>query len=115
LIIIFREVNGMKLKSVVLGVVAIFVLVSAAMAVPAEKTLEFTGSPMGKVIFDGKTHNAAAESCSDCHKTGVFPKMKKGAVTIIMKDIYEGKYCGACHDGKVTFKAMGNCNRCHKK
>lgn len=86
-----------------------------AFAVPQGKTLEFTGSPMGTVIFDGSVHAKATSSCKDCHKADMFPEMKKGASPITMKDIQDGKLCGSCHNGTVTFNVTANCGRCHKK
>jgi c(7)-type cytochrome triheme protein len=32
-----------------------------------------------------------------------------------MADIYAGKMCGECHNGKRAFKPAGNCAKCHKK
>ncbi|MEJ2201372.1 MAG: cytochrome c3 family protein [Desulfuromonadaceae bacterium] len=85
-----------------------------ALAVPAGKVLTFAGSPMGKVIFDGKIHQTAGLKCMECHKDGMFPKMKQGTVRITMEEIYAGRLCGFCHDGKRAFAAKGDCARCHK-
>ena len=52
-------------------------------------------------------------SCKDCHNDGLFPKMKQGTVKITMEQIYAGKLCGTCHNGKKAFEAKGNCQRCH--
>jgi c(7)-type cytochrome triheme protein len=30
-----------------------------------------------------------------------------------MKSLYQGKYCGACHDGKAAFASNSQCARCH--
>jgi c(7)-type cytochrome triheme protein len=32
-----------------------------------------------------------------------------------MKDMEQGKSCGACHDGKGAFSVKGDCAKCHKK
>jgi c(7)-type cytochrome triheme protein len=88
---------------------------TVALAVPAEKTLEFSKSPMGVVIFDGTLHRDASQKCKDCHNKGTFPKMKQGTVEITMDDIYAGKFCGACHNGERAFDAQSNCSRCHLK
>lgn len=100
---------------VALSVCLAVFIVSAVSAVPPGKVIEFTRSPMGKVVFDGSVHAKAVESCKDCHKEGLFPEKRQGAVDIKMKDIFAGKYCGVCHNGEVTFNATQNCNRCHKK
>lgn len=50
--------------------------------------------------------------CSVCH-IGIF-EARAGANVIRMKDITEGRSCGACHDGKTAFRAgFGECQRCH--
>ncbi len=86
-----------------------------ALAVGTGKTLEFKGSPEGTVIFDGTAHKNAGLTCADCHNPEVFPKMKQGTVKITMIDLYAGKYCGRCHDGKKAFLIKDNCSRCHHK
>ena len=86
-----------------------------AFAIGKGKTLEFKGSQEGMVVFDGTTHKNAGLNCSDCHNPEVFPKMKQGSVKITMKDLYAGKYCGRCHDGKKAFMIKDNCTRCHHK
>lgn len=89
--------------------------ISYAHAVGPDKILEFGGSTMGSVIFDGTTHKNAGLTCADCHNPGLFPKMKQGTVKITMNDLYAGKYCGKCHDGKNGFMIRSNCDRCHFK
>jgi c(7)-type cytochrome triheme protein len=40
--------------------------------------------------------------------------LKKGTAQIKMADHMAGKdNCFACHNGTVSFKADGNCARCH--
>lgn len=85
------------------------------LAVGSGKTLDFNGSDMGLVIFDGTTHKNAGLICSDCHNPDMFPKMKKGTVKITMADLYAGKYCAKCHDGAKAFKVKENCILCHFK
>ncbi len=89
---------------------------TSADAVPPGKTVEFTPKDAGKVIFDGAVHAEKGLKCADCHKSGLF-KMKKGADVITMKDMQEGKFCGACHNGSKAFsvKDSANCAKCHKK
>jgi c(7)-type cytochrome triheme protein len=86
-----------------------------AHAVGPGKILEFSGNDAGVVIFDGTTHQNAGLTCADCHNPDVFPKMKKGTVKITMADLYAGKFCGKCHDGKNGFLIKENCDRCHFK
>lgn len=50
--------------------------------------------------------------CYACHPD-LFA-MKAGANAMSMDAIQEGKFCGACHNGKIAW-AVGfdTCNRCH--
>ena len=51
--------------------------------------------------------------CHVCHDSIVV--MKAGANPITMDAIDEGKYCGACHNGKTAFGMMFEaCPRCHR-
>jgi c(7)-type cytochrome triheme protein len=38
--------------------------------------------------------------------------MKKGAKKMKMDPMYEGKFCGVCHNEKVAFAAT-ECDKCH--
>lgn len=70
----------------------------------------------GPVIFSHETHVTQQKAkCTDCH-IKIF-KMKKGADKITQASFKEGKYCGACHDGKKAFSAVveADCAKCHKK
>ncbi len=50
--------------------------------------------------------------CYACHPA-VF-EMKAGANAITMDAIREGKFCGACHNGKIAWEVgFDTCNRCH--
>lgn len=103
------------MKTFVLPLALVLIGASIALAVPPSKTIEFSGSSMGKVVFDGELHNKHAESCKECHNKDTFPKMKQGTVEITMERIYAGELCGVCHNGQRAFSAKGNCNRCHKR
>jgi c(7)-type cytochrome triheme protein len=105
-----------KLIVVAVAVAVTLALSVSAFAVPAGKTVEFEAKGAGKVVFDGKVHADKGLKCADCHQSGLF-KMKKGADTITMAAINEGKFCGACHNGTKAFSAKdaANCAKCHKK
>lgn len=100
----------MVIVSVVAGLSA-----GSAGAVGTGKKLEYSGSPQGEVVFDGTAHKDAGLVCSDCHNPGMFPAMKQGTVKITMNDLYAGKLCGRCHDGKKAFMIKDNCTRCHRE
>jgi c(7)-type cytochrome triheme protein len=100
----------MKTIRVIIALVALYA--GHALAVPPGMTVEFTKSPLGKVVFDGKLHADKGQTCDKCH-TNLF-QMKKGTAQIKMADHTEGKSnCFACHNGTVSFKAQDNCARCH--
>jgi c(7)-type cytochrome triheme protein len=98
---------------IALIVATLFICTGIAMAVPAGKALEFKNSSMGTVKFDGEVHKKAGINCKECHNDSMFPKMKQGTVKITMEQIYAGKLCGTCHNGKKAFEAKANCQRCH--
>ena len=114
----------MRIFTAILTVLIAVVFVGSAMAVPPGKTLEFTGSPLGKVVFDGKLHMAKGNKCPDCH-TKIFGEMKPKPERLKMKmaDLNAGKFCGTCHNGEkvingvTVFKTSdpANCKKCHKK
>lgn len=100
-------------RMIVVIATILFVSAGLALAVGPGKSIEFKNSPMGTVKFDGEVHKKAATSCKECHTDGMFPKMKQGTVKITMEQIYAGKLCGTCHNGKKAFEAKANCQRCH--
>ncbi|MBI5888954.1 MAG: hypothetical protein HZB82_09675 [Deltaproteobacteria bacterium] len=63
---------------------------------------------MPDVIFPHSAHNAWLK-CSICHPK-IF-KMKAGANPISMVGIWQGDFCGRCHD-RVAFPVR-NCYKCH--
>lgn len=84
-----------------------------AWAVPKGKTLTWESSE-GQVVLSGTQHAEHGLKCNDCHKT-LF-KRKHGTAQMTMKELNEGKYCGACHNGKDSFDTTSeaNCKRCHR-
>ncbi len=70
---------------------------------------------MAPVKFPHAKHQAKAD-CKTCHEgePALF-QQKKSEVGMKMADMYAGKGCGSCHDGKKTFAAKGGCMKCHKK
>ncbi len=89
-----------------------------AFAIAPGRTVVWEGGGEGRVVFDGTLHKKKGFRCHDCH-TRVFANMKSGSPPsrMSMKEMSEGKLCGACHDGKAAFSAndKANCSRCHKK
>jgi len=80
-----------------------------------EEPIIFT-KPVKAVVFDHKKHvEDAGLSCEDCHDE-IF-EMAAGTAEenedFNMKALYEGKYCGACHDGETAFASNKKCTTCH--
>ncbi|MFO7567108.1 MAG: cytochrome c3 family protein [Enhygromyxa sp.] len=49
-------------------------------------------------------------SCAACHP-GLFPKWRAG---FTHRDMNEGRFCGACHDGTAGFDLReADCKSCH--
>lgn len=66
----------------------------------------------GTVTFSHDSHVGMGIECVACHDklftTGASHK------TVTMKQMQQGKSCGACHNGKTAFTVKGNCKNCHK-
>ncbi len=69
--------------------------------------MEQTAS-MPYVLFPHKAHTEWL-SCDNCHDKIFVPA--KNANPITMDKIFQGQYCGRCHD-RVSF-SLWVCNRCH--
>jgi len=72
--------------------------------------IDYAGGGMGKVRFNHDAHGAMFP-CGKCHPA-LF-SMKKGAARLTMNPMYEGKLCGACHDGRAAFSSQ-DCMKCHR-
>lgn len=72
--------------------------------------------PVKAVVFYHKTHTYELEmECDACHDDLFY--MEAGAAEeeddFTMEALYEGKYCGACHDGSTAFASDTRCTTCH--
>jgi c(7)-type cytochrome triheme protein len=72
--------------------------------------------PVKSVVFEHKVHTMGAElDCDSCHDD-LF-EMEAGAAQenedFTMATLYEGGYCGACHDGETAFASNTRCTACH--
>lgn len=78
---------------------------------------DFTfAKPVKAVIFGHKLHSELGMECASCHDD-LF-KMEVGASEshpekFTMQALYDGKYCGACHDGETAFASNTRCTVCH--
>lgn len=76
--------------------------------VPLETRIEVKVREMPNVLFSHQKH-AVWNGCELCHPQ-IFG-VKKASTVYEMQDIFDGKYCGACH-GKVAFTNL-DCQLCH--
>lgn len=71
--------------------------------------------PVKSVIFEHKNHLEQGLECDSCHDD-LF-EMEAGVAEanddFTMASLYEGKYCGACHDGDMAFASKTRCTVCH--
>jgi len=72
--------------------------------------------PVKSVVFDHKIHTMGAGlDCDSCHDD-LFT-MEAGAAQenedFTMATLYEGGYCGSCHDGSTAFASNTRCTSCH--
>jgi len=90
----------------------------AQVKAPPDFAIPKAESSRGQVTFSHEKHRARVEKCTTCHMRDF--KMKRGAsgpITLAAKQ--EGKFCGACHDGKTTMGGVmvfpiDECDRCHR-
>lgn len=80
-----------------------------AMAVQKDFSLAAKTEGMPDIIFSHKKHTVW-NGCELCHPD-IFLGVKKGATKYSMIELFQGKYCGVCHD-KVAFPQT-DCQRCH--
>ncbi len=73
-------------------------------------------NPVKSVVFNHKIHTMdAGLECDSCHDD-LF-QMEAGSAAenedFTMATLYEGGYCGACHDGSTAFASNTRCTSCH--
>jgi c(7)-type cytochrome triheme protein len=78
--------------------------------IPKDYTIQAKVGGLPEIIFSHKKH-AVWNGCELCHPD--LYAVKAGATKYAMEDVFEGKFCGACH-GSVAFPAT-DCQRCHVK
>lgn len=71
--------------------------------------------PVMGVLFSHQYHgNELGLECDSCHNQ-LF-QMKRAAeenADFTMESLYQGMYCGACHDGQTAFASNTRCATCH--
>lgn len=66
---------------------------------------------MPDIIFSHEKHTVW-NGCEVCHPD-IFLGIRRGATTYSMIDLFQGRYCGVCHD-TVAFPQT-DCRKCHTK
>jgi len=105
----------MKSKLIWLLTVVSFLVSGLAYGAAMQDIIYQGDTATDEAIFHGDKHLKRGLKCVDCHNKGMFPKKKKGATVVTMKDIQQGKFCGKCHNGKTAFGIDHHCDRCHPK
>jgi c(7)-type cytochrome triheme protein len=75
------------------------------------KELTFEVKDAGNVTFSHKSHSGLYK-CAECH-VALFATARSGT-RVSMKEMENGKSCGACHDSKNAFSVKDKCDTCHK-
>jgi c(7)-type cytochrome triheme protein len=66
---------------------------------------------MPDIVFSHRKHTVW-NGCELCHPE-IFVGIRRGNTKYSMVELFDGKYCGVCHD-KVAFP-LTDCQRCHDK
>jgi c(7)-type cytochrome triheme protein len=82
-----------------------------SLAVQKDFALHAKVQGMPDIIFSHKKHTVW-NGCEVCHPE-IFIGVKKGTTKYSMVEIFEGRYCGVCHN-TVAFPLL-DCQRCHSK
>ncbi len=72
--------------------------------------------PVEAVIFDHAGHLNMGMDCADCHNHIFEMRIGHAEKTpehYTMQALYDGQYCGACHNGKDAFASDTLCTSCH--
>jgi c(7)-type cytochrome triheme protein len=82
-------------------------------AMPVQKDFALSAKLAGmpEIIFSHAKHTVWS-GCEGCHPE-IFTGVKRGLTKYTMVEIFDGKYCGACHVS-VAFPLI-DCQRCHSK
>jgi len=72
--------------------------------------------PVKSVLFSHDLHAVEMGfGCESCHD-GLFEMASlaaEGKPDFNMQGLYDGKYCGGCHNGEMAFASDTQCARCH--
>lgn len=103
-----------KRLTIIFSLLLICLTTSAMPAETARAGILYT-KPIESVTFSHQDHLQKGSSCNTCH-SGLFAMKALSAQKnkdFTMESLYQGKYCGACHNGKKAFASNTQCARCH--
>lgn len=112
----------MKLTRIVLYSAVIPAVFAAAGSRPAAALevvdVTYNIKEGGKILFSHENHfkvlfpnvEPGGDDCGACHGTALRPDDRR---PYTMADMYKGRSCGACHNGKRAF-VLNSCGRCHE-
>ena len=71
--------------------------------------------PVMGVLFSHDLHvNDAGLDCESCHDDLFeMDQVAQKQSDFVMESLYQGMYCGACHDGGFAFASDTRCASCH--
>jgi c(7)-type cytochrome triheme protein len=113
-----RRARALALGAALLLVAPAAAQVKGPVAGPPDFEIPKAESSPGPVIFSHQQHRGKVAKCTTCHmKDFKMSRGQSGPITLEAKQ--EGKFCGACHDGKTTAQGtvvfpIDECDRCHK-
>jgi len=105
-----------KLFILTLAVAVCLAVSTSGFAIKKDVVFKTVGSE-GTVTFSHEVHTEKnGLKCAECHPK-IFKMKAGGDEGVNMAAMKEGKFCGACHDGKKAFNTTSpdNCAKCHKK
>lgn len=105
----------MKFRWIILSLL-LLALPSVLYARWGKNIVKIKNDATGVIVFNHHDHFDALgeEKCPICHN-GIFNRNVSKNPPFTMKDMDQGKACGACHNGDRAFdvKDNDNCSQCH--
>ena len=105
-----------KLTLLLLLVISMTVLIGSSGLMAMDGGDILYTKPLMSVLFSHKVHaEDMGMGCDMCHPD-LFEMAANTAENnddFTMQGLYDGKYCGACHNGQMAFASNTQCARCH--
>ncbi len=112
-----KKKGRVSMRQLYITILLLIIFVAAGTAEAARiggGNISLKGGKEGDVTFGHDSHVAGSGlNCTDCHNKIYTTKEKHKKVT--MAQMWKGKSCGTCHNGKKAFDVKSDCGNCHKK